>query len=257
MSILTVRNLSKTYNTGKVSYDALSDIDLTIHKGEFVGIMGPSGSGKSTLLNMISTIDAPTSGEVFINKKNPYCLSSNDLALFRRRELGFIFQSFNLLNTLTVKENIVLPLTLDNVSLKEMHEKVESISRQLGIEQILNKRTYEISGGQAQRTAIARALIHSPQLVLADEPTGNLDSKAASDVMELLKKLNQEQQATMMLVTHDPMAASYCDRVVFIKDGTFYNEIHCGDNRSIFYQKIMDVLSLLGGNQHELSTIRV
>ncbi len=138
-----------------------------------------------------------------------------------------------------------------------MHEKVESISRQLGIEQILNKRTYEISGGQAQRTAIARALIHSPQLVLADEPTGNLDSKAASDVMELLKKLNQEQQATMMLVTHDPMAASYCDRVVFIKDGTFYNEIHCGDNRSIFYQKIMDVLSLLGGNQHELSTIRV
>ncbi|MEZ2322676.1 ABC transporter ATP-binding protein, partial [Bacillus tropicus] len=210
MDILQVRDLSKIY-TGKVSYKALSNIDLTINKGEFVGIMGPSGSGKTTFLNMISTIDAPTSGEVLINGKNPYRLSSHDLALFRRRELGFIFQSFNLLNTLTAKENILLPLTLDNVNLKEMNKRVELISNQLGIGKILNKRTYEISGGQAQRTAIARALIHSPQLVLADEPTGNLDSKAAGDVMELLTKLNKEQQATMMLVTHDPMAASYCD----------------------------------------------
>ncbi|MEJ3741117.1 ABC transporter ATP-binding protein [Bacillus tropicus] len=256
MSILTVRNLSKIYNTGNVDYTALSNIDLTIQKGEFVGIMGASGSGKSTLLNMISTIDVPTSGEVFINEKNPYCLSSNDLALFRRRELGFVFQSFNLMNTLTVKENIVLPLTLDNVSLNDMNEKVEVISKQLGIEQILNKRTYEISGGQAQRTAIARALIHSPQLILADEPTGNLDSKAANDVMELLKKLNQEEQVTMMLVTHDPVAASYCDRVVFIKDGSFYNEIYYGENRSIFHKNIMDVISLLGGNQHEFASVR-
>ncbi|PFB63385.1 ABC transporter ATP-binding protein [Bacillus cereus] len=256
MSILTVHNLSKIYNTGEVSYKALSNIDLTIQKGEFVGIMGASGSGKSTLLNMISTIDAPTSGEVFINEKNPYCLSSNDLALFRRRELGFVFQSFYLMNTLTVKENIVLPLTLDKVSLNDMNEKVEVISKQLGIEQILNKRTYEISGGQAQRTAIARALIHSPQLILADEPTGNLDSKAANDVMELLKKLNLEEQVTMMLVTHDPVAASYCDRVVFIKDGSFYNEIYYGENRSIFHKNIMDVISLLGGNQHEFASVR-
>ncbi|HDR7511895.1 ABC transporter ATP-binding protein [Bacillus toyonensis] len=248
MSILTVRNLSKIYNTGNVAYTALSNIDLTIQKGEFVGIMGASGSGKSTLLNMISTIDAPTSGEVFINEKNPHCLSSNDLALFRRRELGFVFQSFNLMNTLTVKENIVLPLTLDNVSLNEMNNKVEVISKKLGIEQILDKRTYEISGGQAQRTAIARALIHSPQLILADEPTGNLDSKAANDVMELLKKLNQDQQVTMMLVTHDPVAASYCDRVIFITDGSFYNEIYCDYNRSKFHKDITDVLSLLGGN---------
>ncbi|MGX5523787.1 ABC transporter ATP-binding protein [Bacillus toyonensis] len=256
MGILQVRDLSKIY-TGKVCYKALSNIDLTINKGEFVGIMGPSGSGKTTFLNMISTIDAPTSGEVLINGKNPYRLSSHDLALFRRRELGFIFQSFNLLNTLTVKENILLPFTLDNVNLKEMNKRVELISNQLGIGKILNKRTYEISGGQAQRTAIARALIHSPQLVLADEPTGNLDSKAAGDVMELLTKLNKEQQATMMLVTHDPMAASYCDRVVFIKDGTFYNEIYCSDNRSMFYQNIIDVLSLLVGNQHEFSSIRM
>ncbi|MED3090349.1 ABC transporter ATP-binding protein [Bacillus toyonensis] len=248
MSILTVRNLSKIYNTGNVAYTALSNIDLTIQKGEFVGIMGASGSGKSTLLNMISTIDAPTSGEVFINEKNPHCLSSNDLALFRRRELGFVFQSFNLMNILTVKENIVLPLTLDNVSLNEMNNKVEVISKKLGIEQILDKRTYEISGGQAQRTAIARALIHSPQLILADEPTGNLDSKAANDVMELLKKLNQDQQVTMMLVTHDPVAASYCDRVIFITDGSFYNEIYCDYNRSKFHKDITDVLSLLGGN---------
>ncbi|MBJ8077536.1 ABC transporter ATP-binding protein [Bacillus cereus group sp. N12] len=248
MSILTVRNLSKIYNTGNIAYTALSNIDLTIQKGEFVGIMGASGSGKSTLLNMISTIDAPTSGEVFINEKNPHCLSSNDLALFRRRELGFVFQSFNLMNTLTVKENIVLPLTLDNVSLNEMNNKVEVISKKLGIEQILDKRTYEISGGQAQRTAIARALIHSPQLILADEPTGNLDSKAANDVMELLKKLNQEQQVTMMLVTHDPVAASYCDRVIFITDGSFYNEIYRGDKRSKFHKNITDVLSSLGGN---------
>ncbi|AXK21543.1 MULTISPECIES: ABC transporter ATP-binding protein [Bacillus] len=248
MSILTVRNLSKIYNTGNIAYTALSNIDLTIQKGEFVGIMGASGSGKSTLLNMISTIDAPTSGEVFINEKNPHCLSSNDLALFRRRELGFVFQSFNLMNTLTVKENIVLPLTLDNVSLNEMNNKVEVISKKLGIEQILDKRTYEISGGQAQRTAIARALIHSPQLILADEPTGNLDSKAANDVMELLKKLNQEQQVTMMLVTHDPVAASYCDRVIFITDGSFYNEIYRGDKCSKFHKNITDVLSSLGGN---------
>lgn len=255
METLKVRELNKTY-TGKVLYEALSNINLTINKGEFVGIMGPSGSGKTTLLNMVSTIDAPTSGEVLINGKNPYHLATNDLALFRRRELGFIFQSFNLLNTLTVKENIVLPLTLDNVNLEEMNKRVESISRQLGIEKILDKRPYEISGGQAQRTAIARALIHSPQLVLADEPTGNLDSKAASDVMELLKKLNKKQQVTMMLVTHDPIAASYCDRIVFIKDGKFYNEIYCGENRPTFYQKIIDVLSLLGGNHNEFSSIR-
>ncbi|PDY44123.1 ABC transporter ATP-binding protein [Bacillus pseudomycoides] len=254
MSILTVHDLNKIYK-GKMSYEALSNINLTIDKGEFVGIMGPSGSGKTTLLNMVSTIDAPTSGEILINGKNPYDLSFHDLALFRRRKLGFIFQSFNLLNTLTVKENIVLPLTLDNIDLKEMNKRVKNISMVLGIEEILNKRIYEISGGQAQRTAIARALIHSPQLILADEPTGNLDSKAAKDVMELLAKLNKEHQATMMLVTHDPVAASYCDRVVFIKDGMLYKELHCEDNRLLFYKKIIDVQSLLGGNQHEFSSI--
>ncbi len=256
VEILHVSDLGKVYS-GEISYTALSHIDLKINKGEFVGIMGPSGSGKTTLLNMVSTIDAPTSGEVLIHGENPYLLSPNQLSLFRRRELGFVFQSFNLLNTLTVKENIVLPLTLDGVSPREMEGKVEAIAEKLGITEILDKRTYEISGGQAQRTAIARATIHNPKLLLADEPTGNLDSKSASDVMELLTTLNKENSTTMMLVTHDAMAASYCDRIVFIKDGQLYNEIYCGDNRKVFYQKILEVLALLGGNAHDFSTIRI
>ncbi|NIE91183.1 ABC transporter ATP-binding protein [Bacillus sp. Ab-1751] len=256
MDILKVCDLSKIY-TGKVSYEALSNINLSIKKGEFVGIMGPSGSGKTTLLNMISTIDSPTSGEVLINGENPHQLSPNELALFRRRELGFVFQSFNLLNTLTVKENIVLPLTLDGTKVEDMNHRVSVIAEKLGIQFLLDKRTYEISGGQAQRAAIARALIHNPKLILADEPTGNLDSKAADDVMELLQRLNKEQEATMMLVTHDPMAASYCDRVIFIKDGELYNEVYCGDNRQAFYQKIIDVLALLGGRKHDFSAVRV
>ncbi|HDR8475783.1 TPA: ABC transporter ATP-binding protein [Bacillus cereus] len=256
VEILHVSDLGKVY-PGEISYTALSHIDLKINKGEFVGIMGPSGSGKTTLLNMVSTIDAPTSGKVLIHGENPYLLSSDQLSLFRRRELGFVFQSFNLLNTLTVKENIVLPLTLDGVSPREMEGKVETIAKKLGITEILDKRTYEISGGQAQRTAIARATIHNPKLLLADEPTGNLDSKSASDVMELLTRLNKENSTTMMLVTHDAMAASYCDRIVFIKDGQLYNEIYCGDNRKVFYEKILEVLALLGGNAHDFSTIRI
>ena len=256
VEILHVSDLGKVYS-GKISYTALSHIDLKINKGEFVGIMGPSGSGKTTLLNMVSTIDAPTSGEVLIHGENPHLLSPDQLSLFRRRELGFVFQSFNLLNTLTVKENIVLSLTLDGVNPREMEGKVEAIAEKLGITEILDKRTYEISGGQAQRTAIARATIHNPKLLLADEPTGNLDSKSASDVMELLTKLNKENSTTMMLVTHDAMAASYCDRIVFIKDGQLYNEIYCGDNRKVFYQKILEVLALLGGNANDFSTVRI
>ncbi|MGG0705522.1 ABC transporter ATP-binding protein [Bacillus paramobilis] len=252
MKIVKVKDLSKEYK-GTVSHTALSNINLTITEGEFVGIMGPSGSGKTTLLNMISTIDSPTSGSVTIHNKNPYQLSVNDLALFRRQELGFVFQSFNLMYTLTVKENMVLPLVLDGMNVKRINKRVESISNKLGINEILNKRTYEISGGQVQRTAIARALIHSPKLVLADEPTGNLDSKASQDVMEILTLLNKEEKATMMLVTHDPVAASYCDRIIFIKDGQLYNEVCYNGDRPLFYKNIMDSLSMLGGNKHDFS----
>lgn len=254
--MLHVNQVSKIYE-GKVTYQALSNIQFTIEDGEFVGIMGPSGSGKTTLLNMIATIDEPTTGEILINNQNINLLKKNDLATFRRRELGFVFQDFNLLHTLTVEENIVLPLTLDGVKVSEMKEKAAVIADKLGITAIMNKRTYEISGGQAQRAAIARAMIHTPHLLLADEPTGNLDSKSARDVMELLETINQEQQTTMMLVTHDPLAASYCQRVIFIRDGKLYTEIHRGEHRQTFFQKIIDTLSLLGGHANDISSIRV
>jgi len=256
LEMLRIEQLSKIYG-GQVSYRALDDITLSVQQGEFVGIMGPSGSGKTTLLNMVATIDRPSSGHVWIAGRDPHRLRKNQLAKFRRRELGFVFQDFNLLNTLTVEENIVLPLTLEGERVKVMEEKVSRIARRFGIESILKKRTFEISGGQAQRTAIARAIIHSPKLLLADEPTGNLDSKSSRDVMETLQEINQQDRTTLMLVTHDPVAASYCHRVVFIKDGKLYNEVHCGDNRQAFFQKIIDVLSLLGGHAHDLSSIRV
>ena len=248
MDILKVSNLSKVYGS-KVKSNALKDISFSIEYGEFVGIMGPSGSGKTTLLNLISTIDTPTSGKITLGDKEPHKLKGDDLALFRRRELGFVFQDYNLLDTLTIGENIVLPLTLENVSVKEQDEKLKRVSKILGIEDLLDKRTFEVSGGQAQRTAIARALINNPSIVLADEPTGNLDSKAARNVMELLEKINTKEKVTTMMVTHDPVAASYCNRILFIKDGVIYNEIYKSDNRMQFYQEIMDVLSLLGGTK--------
>ncbi len=246
MEILKVTNLKKVYGK-KIIFNALDNINFNIEEGEFVGIMGPSGSGKTTLLNMISTVDKPTSGEVTIKGKNPLKLKGDNLALFRRRELGFVFQDFNLLDTLTIGENIVLPLTLDGVSVKEQDKKLNKVSKILGIEDLLNKRTFEVSGGQAQRTAIARALIHDPSILLADEPTGNLDSKSSKTVMELFEKINKEEKVTTMLVTHDPLAASYCSRILFIKDGSIYNEIYKGESREQFYQEIIDVLALLGG----------
>jgi putative ABC transport system ATP-binding protein len=256
MSILEVKHLEKIYE-GKVAYKALNNIHFSVEKGEFVGIMGPSGSGKTTLLNVIATIDRPTAGEIFINGKNPHTLSRKEMALFRRHELGFVFQHFNLLDTLTVEENIVLPLTLDGISVREMKKRLEVVSEKLGIQPILKKRTYEISGGQQQRTAIARAIIHKPSLILADEPTGNLDSKSSKDVLEMLTKINEQDGATCLMVTHDAVAASYCHRVIFIKDGQLYNEIYRGDNRQTFFQKIIDMLSLLGGDSRELSTVRL
>ncbi|MCY6372630.1 ABC transporter ATP-binding protein [Clostridium ganghwense] len=246
MEILKVRNLKKVYGK-KIIFSALDNISFNIEDGEFVGIMGPSGSGKTTLLNMISTVDKPTSGEIIIKDKNPLILKGEELALFRRRELGFVFQDFNLLDTLTIGENIVLPLTLDGVSIKEQEKKLERVAKILGIESLLENRTFEVSGGQAQRAAIARALIHNPSMLLADEPTGNLDSKASKTVMELFEKINKEEKVTTMMVTHDPLAASYSNRILFIKDGSIYNEIYKGDSRQQFYQEIIDVLALLGG----------
>lgn len=248
--------VTKVYE-GKVTHRAINQISFEVGKGEFVAVMGPSGSGKTTLLNLISTIDTATSGTLTIDGLRPDEMSKTELALFRRRQLGFVFQDFNLLQMLTVEENLVLPLTLDGLPLDEMKRRIEDLAKKLNLEQILEKRPNEISGGQAQRTAIGRALIHHPAFILADEPTGNLDSKASRDVLELLAKVNQEQKTTILMVTHDPIAASYCDRVIFIKDGEFFNEIYSDNRRQTFFQRILNVLSLLGGNVNDLSTIRL
>lgn len=258
MNVLKAHALTKVYRTPKsdLSYRALDHFDFTIGEGEFVGVMGPSGSGKTTLLNVLSTIDSPTSGEVEINGTNTSHLKKKQLALFRRRELGFIFQDFNLLDTLSIKENMILPLVLENTKHKEIERRAQEVAQLLGIGDILDKRTYEISGGQQQRTSAARAIIHQPAIVLADEPTGNLDSKSAKNVMDSLQDLNAQRGATIMTVTHDPFTASYCNRVVFIKDGKFFSEIRKGENRQAFFQKIVDSLSVLGGSFDDVSSPR-
>lgn len=255
MDVLDIRDVSKVYQ-GIVPYEALKKIDLKVAKGEFVSIMGPSGSGKTTLLNIIATLDQPTSGEIRVNGQVTHRLNKEDVANFRRKELGFVFQSYNLLSTLTVEENIMLPLTLDQVPIPEMQARVTQVINDLGIDSIRKKRTYEISGGESQRVAIARAIIHEPSLILADEPTGNLDSKSAGIVMNLLEDFNRKQRVTTLMVTHDAISASYSHRVVFIKDGVLFNEIYMGESREEFYHKILAVLAHLGGTNHEFQATR-
>ena len=249
--ILKVSNLEKIYK-GKISFKALENINMEVSEGEFVAIMGPSGSGKSTFLNTISTIDKPTAGSVLIAGKNPYEMNAKQLSTFRRKELGFVFQQFNLINTLTVGENIILPLTLDKADVKTMKTKLEEISELLGISHLLHKRTYEISGGQAQRVAIARAVINEPSILLADEPTGNLDSKAAKDVMKLFKKLNEAMHVTIIMVTHDPNIASYSDKTYIIKDGNIYQEIINRNDNKNYRREILNTMSLLGGDDIDI-----
>ncbi|SUI99775.1 Macrolide export ATP-binding/permease protein MacB [Sporosarcina pasteurii] len=253
--LVKLTEVTKIYES-KVMKRALNRLSFNAMEGEFIAVMGPSGSGKTTLLNMIATIDLPTYGGLIIDGVEPDSLSENELALFRRRHLGFVFQDINLLNMLTVEENIVLPLTLDGLPVEEMERRVAELVQKLRLTEIVNNRPDELSGGQAQRTAIGRALIHKPKIILADEPTGNLDSKSAKDVLELLSQVNQDERTTIIMVTHDPIAASYCDRVLFIKDGEFFNEIYKDERRQTFYQRILNVLSLLGGH-HDLSTIRL
>ena len=257
MSILKAQNITKIYGgkKGGMMFKALDKFSLEIEKGEFVGVMGPSGSGKTTLLNIMATIDSPSSGELFINGTNPTKLNEKDTALFRRKELGFIFQDFNLLDSLSVKENIILPLVLAKVNVKKIESAVNDMANLLNIKDILDKKTYEISGGQQQRAACARALIHNPSIILADEPTGNLDSKASQDVMETLTNLNKKKGATIMMVTHDPFSASFCTRIVMIKDGKYFLEIVNGGNRQVFFKEIMDSLSLLGSRANNNITL--
>lgn len=254
MPVLQVKDVRKSYSSkfgGNVS-KALNGVSFEVEKGEFVGIMGPSGAGKSTLLNVIATIDEVTSGTITIGDQDINKLNDNALASFRRKKLGFIFQDYNLLDTLTFRENIALPLVLSKVQPVEILQRVDKISAVLGIKPLLNKYPYEVSGGQRQRASAARAIIGNPELILADEPTGALDSKSASELLECLSDLNENEQATILLVTHDPFTASFCKRIMFIKDGDIFTEIDKGGNRKDFFDKILKVQAVLGGDNREL-----
>ncbi|MDY3361197.1 ABC transporter ATP-binding protein [Clostridium celatum] len=251
--VLKVTNIEKYYGNKSNITKAINDISFTVEEGEFIGVMGASGSGKTTLLNCISTIDKVSSGHIFINNNDITKLNSKKIAKFRREELGFIFQDFNLLDTLNCYENIALALTISRVNHKEIDNRVKKVANKLGILEVLNKYPYEVSGGQKQRVACARAIITNPSLVLADEPTGALDSKSAKMLLESLEHLNTELNATIMMVTHDAFTASYASRILFIKDGKIFNELTRGnDSRKEFFNKIIEVVTLLGGDQRDV-----
>lgn len=248
-NILKIENISKYYGNKSNLTKAISNISMNVDKGEFIAIMGASGSGKTTLLNVISTIDKVTSGHIYIEGQDITKLKGNDLNRFRREELGFIFQDFNLLDTLTAYENIALALQIQNFKAKAIEQQIKVVARKLDIEDILNKYPYEMSGGQKQRVASARAIVTNPKLVLADEPTGALDSKSSKMLLERLQRLNQDYQTTILMVTHDAFSASYASKVIFIKDGKVFNQFNRGEaTRKQFFDKIIDVVSLLGGD---------
>lgn len=252
MSILVARKVRKTYGKRALQQEVLKGIDVEVEKGEFVGIMGPSGSGKTTLLNVLCSIDKVTDGIVEINGQTLQSMKERQLAKFRREELGFIFQDYNLLDTLTVKENILLPLSVGHMPRAAAEARLNELVRILGIGDILKKYPNEISGGQKQRTSAARALISNPSLVFADEPTGALDSKSATALLDNLSAINKEKNVTIMMVTHDAVAASFCSRVLFLKDGQIYTELYKGEkSRTEFFQQILNTQSVLGGEHGE------
>ncbi|KKE80074.1 ABC transporter ATP-binding protein [Oceanobacillus caeni] len=253
MSILEARKIHKSYGNKWNKQEVLRGIDIEVEKGEFVGIMGPSGSGKTTLLNVLSSIDKVTNGSIKIEGQEFTKMKEKQLAEFRKNHLGFIFQEYNLLDTLSVKENILLPLTIKKVTKKEAQNKFATVAKELGILEVKDKYPGEISGGQKQRTSAARAFIHDPSIIFADEPTGALDSKSASDLLNKLGDLNEKRKATIVMVTHDPLAASYCSRVIFIKDGQIFTQLNKGDeSRQTFFNDIIKTQGVLGGVQHEL-----
>ena len=247
--MLEVRNIEKYYGSKNNVTKALDRVSFQVADGEFIAIMGASGSGKTTLLNCISTIDTVSAGDILLDGENVSQLSSKELARFRREKLGFVFQDFNLLDTLTIEENIGLALSLTHVNPHKVQEQVKSVAGKLGITDILEKFPYQVSGGQKQRTACARAIVAGQSLLLADEPTGALDSKASKNLLEILTQMNQSMEATILMVTHDAYSASYASRVLFLKDGRIFNELLRGDRtRQVFYHEILDVLALLGGD---------
>ncbi|MDQ0190032.1 ABC transporter ATP-binding protein [Alicyclobacillus cycloheptanicus] len=249
MAVLTAKRLTKVYRTQSagVTAKALNGIDLEVAEGEFVGIMGPSGSGKTTLLNLLAGLDQLTSGELRIHDHDVSSMKPNDVSLFRRRNLGFVFQDFNLLDTLTIEENVSLPLIMDGHKGTQVLQKVRELLAYLGLEHVMHRYPYEVSGGQQQRTAVARAIVHNPKLVLADEPTGNLDSGSATALLEQFQRLNQDKKVTILMVTHDPFAASYCGRIVFIKDGQVFSKMDRTASRQTFFHEILDTLAVLEG----------
>lgn len=252
-TVLKVNNIEKYYGSRGNVTKAIDGISLRVEKGEFVGIMGPSGSGKTTLLNCISTIDKVTSGGIYVQDKDITALNARQLSRFRGEELGFIFQDFNLLDTLTAYENIALALTILKTSHRDIDVRVRDVARTLGIDDILDKYPYQISGGQKQRVASARAIVTNPSLVLADEPTGALDSKSSRVLLESFERLNQDLQATIIMVTHDAFTASYAHRILFIKDGKIFNElVRGGDTRKQFFNRIIEVVTLLGGDSNNV-----
>lgn len=254
--LLSVRDVRKVYGSREAVTRALDDVSFDIAQGEFVGVMGPSGSGKSTLLNCISTIDAVTSGSIILNGRDITQLRSRQLSKFRRDDLGFIFQDANLLDTLTGFENIALALTIKGEKADSVRAKVDRTADLLGVADVLQKYPRQMSGGQRQRVAAARAIVADPKLVLADEPTGALDSRNAAVLLETLEVLNEKLHATIMMVTHDAVAASYADRILFIKDGKLFNELRRGDSsRTDFYQRILEVQAFLSGKQGASSAV--
>lgn len=251
--VLEVKEIEKYYGNKSNLTKAIDHISFSVDEGEFVGIMGASGSGKTTLLNCISTIDKVTAGHIMINGTDITRLKGNALNQFRREELGFIFQDFNLLDTLTAYENVALALTIQKVKPSEIDKQVKQIAGRLGIVDILQKYPYQVSGGQKQRIAAARAIVTNPKLILADEPTGALDSRSARQLLENFEVLNQTMSATILMVTHDAFTASYADRILFIKDGRIFNELQKGgESRKEFFEKIIDVVTLLGGELNEV-----
>ena len=249
MIILQAKAVEKYYGSRNNLTKALSGVSFEVEKGEYIGIMGASGSGKTTLLNCVSTIDTVTSGHIFINDNDITSLKPKALAKFRREELGFIFQDYNLLDTLTAYENIALALTVLKEAPTKIDEKVKGAAKLLGLTEILHKYPTQLSGGEKQRVAAARAIITEPSLILADEPTGSLDSKSARQLLEHLQRLVRDAGSTILMVTHDAFSASYCDRIMFIKDGKLFSELVRGsDSRKEFFNRIIEVVTLLGGD---------
>ena len=252
-NILKIENLKKYYGTKNNITKAIDNISFTVNEGEFVAIMGASGSGKTTLLNCISTIDTVTTGKIIINNKDITEIKDRDIASFRRNNLGFVFQDFNLLDTLTIAENISLSLIINKKNENKIDEMVNDIAKRLDIEGILDKFPYEVSGGQKQRCACARALINNPKLILADEPTGALDSKSSIMLLETMDEINKNLDATILMVTHDAFSASFCQRILFLKDGNIFTEILKGSKtRKEFFNEILDILTLLGGDVQDV-----